>query len=73
MFASIEKAIPHVKRDHYGVPTLRAEFDGEIRYFIERVILADPGYLGAADEVIEMDPDARGRLFPIFRYIGSPS
>ena len=42
---------------------LAPEIDGEIRYFVERVILTDPSYLRAAKEAMEIDPDARSRLF----------
>jgi DNA-binding winged helix-turn-helix (wHTH) protein len=59
----VEKAAPHIKRDDYGVLTLAPEFDGEIRYFVERVILTDPSYLGAANKAMAIDPDARSRLF----------
>jgi hypothetical protein len=59
----VKKAAPHFKRDDYGVLNLAPEFDGEIRYFVERVILTDPSYLRAAKEAMEIDPDARSRLF----------
>lgn len=59
----VAKATPHIKRDGYGVLTLAPEFDGEIRYFIERVILTDPSYLRAANQAMKIDPDARSRLF----------
>jgi hypothetical protein len=59
----VEKAAPCVKRDRYGVLTLGAEFDGEIRYFIERLMLADPGYHRAANAAMKIDPDALDRLF----------
>jgi len=59
----VAKATPHIKRDGYGVLTLAPEFDGEIRYFIERVMLTDPSYLRAANEAMKIDPDARSRLF----------
>lgn len=59
----VEKAATHVKRDEYDVVTLGPEFDGEIRYFVDRVILADPNYLSAANEAMKIDPDARARLF----------
>jgi hypothetical protein len=59
----VEKSAPHIKRDDYGVMNLAPEFDGEIRYFVERVILTDSSYLRAAKEAMEIDPDARSRLF----------
>ena len=59
----VEKSAPHIKRDDYGVMNLAPKFDGEIRYFVERVILTDPSYLRAAKEAMEIDPDARSRLF----------
>jgi hypothetical protein len=59
----VKKAAPHIKRDDYGVLTLAPEFDGEVHYFVERVILTDPSYLRAAKEAMEIDPKARSRLF----------
>lgn len=59
----VEKSARHIKHDDYGVLNLAPEFDGEIRYFVERVILTDPSYLRAAKEAMEIDPDARSRLF----------
>jgi hypothetical protein len=59
----VEKARPHIRRDDYGVLTIGPEFDGEIRYVVERVIFADPGYLNAAAQTMKIDPDARARLF----------
>jgi hypothetical protein len=44
------------------VLTISPEFDGEIRYFVERVVLSDPAYLRAAQDVINIDANARGRL-----------
>jgi hypothetical protein len=58
----LAKAEPHIARDAYGVLTISPEFDGEIRYFVERVVLSDPAYLRAAQDVINIDANARGRL-----------
>jgi hypothetical protein len=44
MPALVAKAQPFVRQDYGGVG-LSPEFDGEIRYFIEQVILADPDYI----------------------------
>jgi hypothetical protein len=41
---------------------LSPEFDGEIRYFIEQVILADADYLRAVRAGMAIDPTARERL-----------
>jgi hypothetical protein len=58
----VDKAKPYVGRDAYGVLTISPDFDGEIRYFVERVILADPAYMRAARAAIDVDADARARL-----------
>jgi len=58
----LAKAEPHIAQDAYGVLTISPEFDGEIRYFVERVVLSDPAYLRAAQDVINIDANARGRL-----------
>ena len=58
-----ETARPHIRRDDYGVLTIGSEFDSEIKYFVERVILADPAYMSASRAAISIDPDARARLF----------
>jgi hypothetical protein len=59
----VEKAAPYIKHDDYGILTIGPEFDGEIRYFFERVILADPAYIRASRGAMSVDPDARERLF----------
>ena len=58
----LAKAEPHIVQDAYGVLTISPEFDGEIRYFVERVVLSDPAYLRAAQDVINIDANARERL-----------
>jgi hypothetical protein len=59
--ALVEKAQPFIRRD-YGTVGLSPEFDGEIRYFIEQVILADLDYLRAVRAAMAIDPTARERL-----------
>jgi hypothetical protein len=61
--ALVAKATPYIRRDAYGVLTVGPEFDGEIRYFVDRVILADPAYVRSSVAAIRIDPDARARLF----------
>src|SRR5882724_2674884 len=40
----VEKASPYIKRDDYGVLAIGSEFDSEIRYFVDRMILSDVAY-----------------------------
>jgi hypothetical protein len=57
----VAKAQPFVRHD-YGTVGLSPEFDGEVRYFIEQVILADPDYMRAARAAMAIDPTAHARL-----------
>jgi hypothetical protein len=59
--ALVAKAQPFIRRD-YGTVGLSPEFDGEIRYFIEQVILADRDYMRAALAAVAIDPTAEARL-----------
>jgi len=59
--ALVAKAQPFIRQD-YGTVGLSPEFDGEIRYFIEQVILADPDYMRAARAAMAIDPTAQARL-----------
>ena len=57
----LAKAQPFIRQD-YGTVGLTPEFDGEIRYFIEQVILADPDYIRAARAAMAIDRTAQARL-----------
>jgi hypothetical protein len=59
--ALVAKAQTFIRQD-YGTVGLSPEFDGEIRYFIEQVILADPDYMRAARAAMAIDPTAQTRL-----------
>jgi hypothetical protein len=58
----IEKASPYIAYNDYGVLTIDPTFDGEIRYFVQRIILEDPGYVKAVQDLIKLDPTGQTRL-----------
>lgn len=61
--ALLAKALPHVRND-YGTIGLDPDFDREIAYFLNQVVLADEIYLRAARAAMAVDPTARERLLP---------
>jgi hypothetical protein len=61
--AFLAKALPHVRND-YGTIGLDPDFDREIAYFLNQVVLGDEIYLRAARATMAIDPTAKERLLP---------
>jgi hypothetical protein len=58
----LEKATPHIAYDDYDTLVIGPEFDREIRYFVQRIILEDPAHVKAVQAIVNVDPAARTLL-----------